>query len=214
MVAIGSWVDAEIHGPGGCGAGAQFATIVHGDYKAMNTFVPCQQPARGAEDSEDPLEDSGDRAGSASHVGRGEAVNDAVGATMIDFQWTGVGLAMSDVAMHLHHSVDVRLLDDGGEAYWVGIYYARLLELLAPKAAAAYPFNIAERHYDLCLLDYGRVVISHFWKGLTPAAFVAKNSNLNCSMVYRTIPCALRFASALEHRLTRFETERAGEHAL
>jgi Ser/Thr protein kinase RdoA (MazF antagonist) len=44
-----------------------YATLVHGDYKAMNVFLP-----------KDPSEE----------------------AVMIDFASTGVGLAMSDVAMH------------------------------------------------------------------------------------------------------------------
>jgi hypothetical protein len=85
------------------------------------------------------------------------------------------------------------------------------MELLTPEAAAAYPKEAADRHYSICLLDYGRVVISHFWKGLTPASFEAKNKNMNCSMVYRTIPCALRFACSLERRLAQFEKEGNGE---
>ena len=62
MAAIGEWVDTQIHTVG------QHATLVHGDYKAMNCFVPL-----------------------VAESGMHEA------AVLIDFQWTAVGLGMADV---------------------------------------------------------------------------------------------------------------------
>ena len=35
-------------------------------------------------------------------------------AALIDFQWTGIGLGMLDVAMHLYHSVELAAMENGG----------------------------------------------------------------------------------------------------
>jgi hypothetical protein len=43
----------------------------------------------------------------------------------IDFQWTGLGLGMSDVAMHLFHSVEVSALENGGEEALLRYYHMR-----------------------------------------------------------------------------------------
>ena len=59
MLALAPWISEEIHGEGS----KQWRTMVHGDYKAMNIFVP-------ADASVEP----------GGH------------AALIDFQWTGVGL--------------------------------------------------------------------------------------------------------------------------
>ena len=58
--------------------------LVHGDFKAMNVFLPK------AKDVVDPV-------------------------IMIDMQWCGVGCGLSDLAMHLFHSVEVSALENGGE---------------------------------------------------------------------------------------------------
>jgi hypothetical protein len=39
-------------------------------------------------------------------------------AALIDFQWTGVGLGMLDVAMHLYHSVELAAMEGGGALLW------------------------------------------------------------------------------------------------
>ena len=68
--------------------GDSFATLVHGDFKAMNVFLPV--PA--------------------------EAVDGVSGeAVLIDFASTGVGFGMADVAMHLQHAIAPTDLADGGE---------------------------------------------------------------------------------------------------
>ena len=86
-------------------------------------------------------------------------------AGFVDFQWTGVGLGMLDVAMHLYHSVSLAAMTASGEEALLQSYHAELSALLGPERAADYPIELAERHYELCLLDYGRVVLSYFWAG-------------------------------------------------
>jgi aminoglycoside phosphotransferase (APT) family kinase protein len=138
------------------GEGAQpHCTMVHGDYKAMNVFV----------------------------TATADAVLDPGGAALIDFQWTGVGLGMLDVAMHLYHSVELAAMEGGGEAELVQFYHSRVTALLSEHDAAAYTKEVAQRHYNLCVLDYGRVVMSCFWAGASANAFAAKAARQNCSMV-------------------------------
>lgn len=67
-----------------------FATLVHGDFKAMNVFLPVP-------------DDAADAA-----ANRHEAV-------LIDFASTGVGFGMADVAMHLQHAIIPTDLADSGE---------------------------------------------------------------------------------------------------
>lgn len=52
-------------------------------------------------------------------------------ALPIDFQWTGVGLGMVDVGMHLSHSVSPAALARGGERELVEFYRGALVEALA-----------------------------------------------------------------------------------
>mmetsp|Transcript_16145 Transcript_16145/g.50748 ORF Transcript_16145/g.50748 Transcript_16145/m.50748 type:complete len:389 (-) Transcript_16145:136-1302(-) len=67
------WVSAELSPP----PEAPHATLIHGDFKAMNCFLPAAGGAGGAD----------------------------ARAMLIDFASTGVGFGMADVAMHLSHSV-------------------------------------------------------------------------------------------------------------
>lgn len=65
---------------------AEYATLVHGDLKAMNVFLPA------SEDDEE-----------------------VDGALLIDFASTGVGYGMADLGMNLSHAVLPADLADGGE---------------------------------------------------------------------------------------------------
>ena len=61
---------------------------------------------------------------------------------------------MSDVAMHLFHSVEVAALEDGGEEALIEFYHSRLRELLGDRGDD-FTIEVASRLYDMCLLDYG-----------------------------------------------------------
>merc|ERR1712232_262342 len=68
MESLVEWVDAQLVAT----PTSPFATLVHGDFKAMNLFLP--------KDCGGPL--------AADETGRaGEAL-------LIDFQWTGIGFGM------------------------------------------------------------------------------------------------------------------------
>jgi hypothetical protein len=129
-------------------------------------------------------------------------------AALIDFQWTGVGLGMQDVAMHLYHGVELSAMESGGEDELISWYHGRLTALLNEEDASAYSLEIARRHYALCLLDYGRVVMSAFWAGLSSDTLAARASKQNCSLVYRRADTALRFVRRMEECVTMFEVER------
>mmetsp|Transcript_26859 Transcript_26859/g.48727 ORF Transcript_26859/g.48727 Transcript_26859/m.48727 type:complete len:129 (-) Transcript_26859:582-968(-) len=65
--------------------GDEYATMVHGDYKAMNVFLPSESIEEGNKD-----------------------------AIMIDFSCTGIGYGMSDVVgMHIVHAVLPHDLENG-----------------------------------------------------------------------------------------------------
>ncbi|KAL3935909.1 MAG: hypothetical protein SGARI_002776 [Bacillariaceae sp.] len=71
-----------------------YATISHGDFKAMNCFLPVE----------------------------GREASKERGVVMVDFASIGVGLGMQDVAMHVHHAVRPADLDNGGEMLLVDHY--------------------------------------------------------------------------------------------
>jgi hypothetical protein len=120
--------------------GDTWMTLVHGDAKAMNMFLRRCAPSTDANDdcsgddtsAIDGCEATGANTGRCNYSGR------ARGAVLIDFQWTGVGLGMLDVAMHLYHSVSVAAMADGGEEHLLRHYYAALASRIGPEAAARY----------------------------------------------------------------------------
>ena len=191
MVALCPWVAQQIHGD----AATRFKTLVHGDFKAMNVFVPRDLTA----------DDTPTQAGTAGT------------AIPIDFQWSGQGLGMLDVAMHLYHSVEVAAMVGGGEDQLLRHYHTHVVRQLqaathaTPQTATAaqqYTFQVAHRHYELCIVDYARIVLSYFYKNASPEAFAGRANRENCSMVYRTAEAALRFVERVEQCVQRFEQER------
>ena len=63
---------------------SKHACLIHGDAKALNMFF-----------------DRGEPESTGHH-----------GVTLIDFQWTGIGVGASDVAMHIAHACDATLLNE------------------------------------------------------------------------------------------------------
>eukprot|EP01051_Picozoa_sp_SAG22_P004579 SAG22_NODE_249_length_13894_cov_60.455455_4_plen_115_part_00 len=113
--------------------------------------------------------------------------------------------------MHLYHSVELAAMQGDGEEELLQFYHSRLTALLSEQDARAYTLEVARRHYRMCVLDYGRVVMSCFWKGASAESFAAKRERQNCSMVYRTVPCALRFVARLDECAAALELERASQ---
>ena len=129
---------------------------------------------------------------------------------LIDFQWTGCGLGMLDLAMHLFHSVSFSAMDGGGEEQLFLLYHSELTKRLRPEAAARYTLAVARRHYALCLVDYSRIIFSRFWNGKTPEAFEKNAMNMNSTMLTRDIQCVLRFVDRVDKCLALLEEERSG----
>lgn len=166
-----------------------FATLVHGDFKAMNVFLPVVQQPDVAE-------------GAAAGADTAEAA-----AVLIDFASTGVGFGMADVAMHLQHAITPADLADGGEERLVDGYLAALAEARGHADAAPYPRETALRHYKLAVVDYGRFIVGRFWVNATPESFAAKANSANTVLVNRNQEAALAFVERMDRYLKEFEAE-------
>ena len=176
------WVAKQLS----AGAADSCATLVHGDFKAMNVFLPL--PADGAD---------------------GEAGAVAQQAMLIDFASTGVGYGMADVAMHLTHAILPADLADGGEERLLDGYLDALAEA-RPEGAAAYPRELALRHYQLGVVDYGRFVVGRFWTNPTAESFAAKADSPNSGLWNRRVDAALAFVERIDRCLAVFELEGVG----
>lgn len=152
----------------------EYATIVHGDYKAMNVFLPDQ-----GENSK-PI--------------------------IIDFASTGLGLGMSDVAMHITHALDPKYLIDGGEEALVDVYLDALDKALPDHHS--YPRDVALRHYRLAVIDYFRFIMGRLWRGATLETFESRKDSKNSVYVNRSVEAAINFIERADRYLSEFEEER------
>ncbi|CAH0477000.1 unnamed protein product [Peronospora belbahrii] len=143
---------------------ASLCTLVHGDFKSANLFF--------------------------NFVSRK--------VVAFDWQWSGVGLGALDVANLLNTSVSIALLgNDENELELLQFYYDHLNERLQALGIRSdleksYPFDAFKRHYMLATLEYGRLLISSFWKNMSPQSCMAKARNANCGLGYRSIPHVVR----------------------
>ena len=165
----------------------KYATLSHGDCKAMNCFLPIQKEGQNGNDS----------------VRRG--------AILVDFASTGVGLGMSDVAMLINHAVRAKDLDNGGEEMLIDHYLGVLnkkLEGSERNESLHYPREIALWHYKLAVADYFRFFLGRFWKTATPEAFEKKKDSKNTALINRDHDAALRFLGRAKIFVSEIETRR------
>ena len=153
------------------GPNDEYATLVHGDYKAMNVFLPKHH---------DPNQP----------------------AVMIDFASTGVGLGMSDVAMHIIHSVR-----PGTEQELVDGYLEALQHAHGEETPLLYPRQVAMRHYRLACVDYMRFVMGRFWRSATVECFDKKKNSRNVTLVNRDVEAAMYWIEQVDEYLREFEEE-------
>ena len=135
-------------------------------------------------------------------------------AKIVDYASTGVGLGMSDVAMHLHHAVVPQDLDHGGEEELVRHYWTTINESLQSRSsnnddAAAYPWEVAQRHYRLAVVDYARFFLGRFWKSATQESMEKRATSKNTCLLNRSIPAAMAFVRRVDEYLTEVEAEMA-----
>ena len=154
-----------------------YATIVHGDYKAMNIFF------KGTEEDPSPT------------------------PILIDFASTGVGLGMSDVAMHVAHVALPEDLENGMEGILVKEYYTTLQEALPDELKSAYTEEDAIRHYQFAVVDYFRFILGRQWNKATLDVFAKRSKDTNFAMVNRSVEAALKFAERTDRYLTIIEKE-------
>eukprot|EP00536_Pseudo-nitzschia_multiseries_P000905 jgi/Psemu1/300394/fgenesh1_kg.11_\ len=163
----------------------KYATVVHGDYKAMNVFIASK--------------DGGNEGKPSSPI-------------IIDFASTGVGLGMSDVAMHITHAVPPQHLVDGGEEKLVEKYLDALNEALPDHHS--YPKDVAMRHYRLAVIDYFRFIMGRLWRGASLETFEKRKDSMNSVYVNRSIEAAINFIERADKYLAEFEKEMNGRHTL
>ncbi|DAZ97098.1 TPA: hypothetical protein N0F65_010421 [Lagenidium giganteum] len=123
-----------------------------------------------------------------------------------DWQWCGLGLGALDVANLLNTSVSMAALEHEDEL--LRHYFDAWTAAMTEAAAPAYSFQEFQRHYELALLEYARVLISRFWKGMTPISCAAKGGNSNCGLGYRSLPHVLRLVERMDQALQLVESER------
>ena len=198
LQAVAREVGAEAHPFGSTGGGAAgMRTLIHGDPKAANLFFRERPGGCGGE-----LE-----------VG------------LIDFQWSGFGLAATDIAYFLGAGCDAGCLSDDGSAEGALLdeYWARLLEALVEfgaagspsEARALFPRETLQLQYEAALLDLSRTVIAYHWDriqnsrpGLSLAeVFEANGTSMARNSYNKSLPVArwvvARTAALLERRAAR-----------
>jgi thiamine kinase-like enzyme len=155
--------------------GDKYATLCHGDFKAMNVFLPHDMTAN---------------------------------AVLIDFASTGVGLGMSDVAMHVIHSVlpcEEEQEEEEEEAL-VNAYLTALRR--ANPTTACYPREVAMRHYRLACVDYVRFIMGRFWRDATKESFEKKKLSKNTTLINRNVDAAMAWIARVDKYLSEFEKEK------
>jgi len=135
----------------------------------------------------------------------------AHGVKLVDFASTGVGLGMSDVAMHIHHAILPEHLANGGEEALLEHYLTCLNAQIGPEKC--YPREVAMRHYRLAVADYFRFFLGRFWKSATPEAFAKKKDSKNTALINRNVDSALAFLNRVDDYVKEIEKERAAASA-
>ena len=131
------------------------------------------------------------------------------GVVLVDFASTGVGLGMSDVAMHIHHAVRPVDLANGGEEELLDHYLQTLEDRLATKNQS-YPREVALRHYRLAVADYFRFFLGRFWKSATPETFEKKKNSKNTALINRDVDAAIAFLDRVDRYVDQIEREKTG----
>lgn len=106
---------------------------------------------------------------------------------VIDFQWSGFGLASTDMAHFLTAAVHADLLTDGGEAALQQHYFDELQKYLvefgafgtAEDAVQNFSYATFIQQYDTAFLDVCRLVIAYTWARFEEP--VEKDDEVGCA---------------------------------
>lgn len=94
---------------------------------------------------------------------------------LIDFQWSGFGLAATDIAHHLSAAVLPSCVSYDGEKDYalLDFYYEHLVEGLVTYGVASnieevetriFPRHVLQEQYEIALLDVSRMVFAYAWR--------------------------------------------------
>ena len=72
-------------------------------------------------------------------------------------------------------------------------------------AAEAYTFDVALAHYKLCVLDIGRVILSHFYRDFSAQLLLGNTKVASLPIACRTRDCAVRLVQRLDSILAEYE---------
>jgi thiamine kinase-like enzyme len=120
---------------------------------------------------------------------------------LIDFQWSGFGLAATDVAHHLTAAVmpDCLSLDGKKEKTLLDHYHSCLVRYLVKFGSASseveveetiFPRTVLQEQYETAFLDVCRLVFAYAWRRWKPESTPAPES-LNRNAYNKSLPNVL-----------------------
>jgi len=163
--------------------GDEYATLVHGDYKSMNVFLPNESNKEG------------------------EAIMIDFSCVGIGFGMSDVGMHIVHAVLpqDLDNGGEEMLL----EGYLTALEAAmNRKQTGSDKEKWVYPRNAALRHYQLACVDYIRFIMGRFWRSATPESFEKKTTSKNTTLINRNLEAALRFIQKVDLYLEVFEKEK------
>jgi len=135
---------------------------------------------------------------------------------LIDFQWSGFGLAATDVAHHMAASLNCLSPDENKvEIELLDHYYSSLTEDLIKFGVASsredveqniYPRSIFDEQYEIALLDICRMVFAYAWARWKPEESPTAAS-LNRNSYNKFLPSVLWLVSKCSSVLSKREKE-------
>ena len=170
----------------------KYRTFIHGDPKQANIFLRTKKSDEGSQ-------------------------SDVLEAGLIDFQWSGFGLAATDVAHHICASVQPHCLsyDGNKEEELLDFYYDCLSKSLIQNGVASseedvqqniYPRSVLQEQYEVAVLDICRMVFAYAWKRWKPEDKPTPAS-LNRNSYNKSLPNVLWLITRCSQILTAREKD-------
>ncbi|KAL3130837.1 hypothetical protein ABBQ38_000172 [Trebouxia sp. C0009 RCD-2024] len=168
-------------------------TIIHGDFKAANIF----------------FSPSAEAASAASETSAGSM---AASLSACDFQWSGGGLAVTDVMYLLWTSVSPSVIRDR-EDDLLRCYHHLLQHELKQRQqlqhqkhdVPAYSYDQFCRHHQLAYLDYVRFLIGAMWGAVTPESCNELAQDINQGIHKRCAEHLAHMVDKADGLLSKFE---------
>mmetsp|Transcript_10829 Transcript_10829/g.22086 ORF Transcript_10829/g.22086 Transcript_10829/m.22086 type:complete len:395 (-) Transcript_10829:2596-3780(-) len=185
------------------GAEEDGAVLVHGDFKAMNVFLPSELQTHSPDVTTTIIEP--------------HDIHAIPPAILIDFSCVGIGHPLSDVAMHIAHALPPHHLQNGGEDRLVEAYLLALERAVRGRrgekkdSSWTFPREEARRQYRLACVDYARFIMGRFWRTASPETFENKRGSGNTTLINRDVDAAMAFVEKVDGYLEMFEKERERE---